>query len=52
MLTASEADVEELVVPDERIYRRCQCMSLRKTPIREVFALDHDEIGFTAVNLS
>src|SRR5882762_11949130 len=30
MLTASEADVEELVVPYERIYRRCQCMDIAK----------------------
>ena len=30
MLTASEADVEELVIPYERIYRRCQCMDIAK----------------------
>jgi hypothetical protein len=30
MLTASEAEVEELVVPYERIYRRCQCMDIAK----------------------
>ena len=30
MLTASEADVEELVVPYQRIYRRCQCMDIAK----------------------
>jgi guanine deaminase len=30
MLTASEADVEELVVPYERIYRRCQCLDIAK----------------------
>ena len=30
LLTASEADVEELVVPYERIYRRCQCMDIAK----------------------
>jgi 5-methylthioadenosine/S-adenosylhomocysteine deaminase len=28
MLSASEADVEEMIGPYERIYRRCQCMAI------------------------
>jgi 5-methylthioadenosine/S-adenosylhomocysteine deaminase len=28
MLSASEADVEEMIGPYERIYSRCQCMDI------------------------